>query len=218
MTRLHIIPPSAIGWPFSNDGRPYLSLLVGESSHTVYVDPFVSYAHDAALTEKEIEYVESRIKLPFPPDYFVLPFDSTSHTNGWADGNSTYIGGQDEKGEYKTEPRPFIVLAGKRIPLHPAMTRYLVAHEYGHIVHANLAHSMGIKYDEFKEVYAGMRGIECIKEYGGGKCHLNIGEIIANDVRIGLLEKETEFWPHVVERPGEKVVSWWREQIAKYWS
>lgn len=213
--RVHILSYSDINWPF-DDGKPYLTLDVPDSSTRLYVDPFPCYPHDPALVHSEVAYIESVVKLPFPPHYFSLPYETLGRTNGWADGNSRYTE-QDEQGNWKTEPNPYIVLSGKRIPIHPSMTRYLIAHEFGHVVHSNLAHLMEIKYDELKDMYAkDVRKIECIKDYGALKWHKNIGEIIANDVRIALFGRETEFWPHEVEYTPNEVVKWWKEKAEEF--
>lgn len=215
--RIH--PPSEqpISWTFTDNGGPTCPLKTRGWTHTVNVDPFPCYSHDIELVAKEVEYVEERLKLPFLPDYFILAHESCGRTNGWADGNHVYLDEKDPEGNWKTEPRPFIVLAGKRIPLHPAMTRYLVAHEIGHTTHSNLAHKMGLKYDAFAKMYAeDVRKIPYEQAYGGLKWHLNTGEIIANDVRVGLLEREVEFWPHEVGRPNTEVVQWWLDRIKEH--
>jgi hypothetical protein len=184
---------------------------------TVYIDPFPCYTHDLKLVAAEVEYVESLIKLPLPPHYFILPFESISRTNGWHDPNNYSI--QDEKGDWKSEPRPYIIFAGKRIPIMESVTRYLVSHEVGHSVHANLAHKLGMSYRDFAQMYAkDVRKIEYSSEYGGLKWHSNTNEILCNDIRIGIFEREVEFWPHGVERPSHEVVNWWREKIKEHLS
>lgn len=186
-----------------------LSLPTGKYHSSVEVDPFPCYAHNNAVVEAEVRDIEAKIDLPFKPRYFVLPYEGASRTNGYADGN-----------EYHGEnPQPYIVLQGKRICIHPAITRYLVAHEFGHVVQVNLQHFLKLKWDEFCEFYAKeVRKIPYEKRYGGLHWHINTGEIIANDIRVGVLGKEAEFWPHEVAHPWAvpHVSEWWRQMFAEH--
>lgn len=217
--RLHNIPLSDIVWSFNDNSGPRLALDTPGYRSTIYIDPFPCYSCNFDLVAREIEYVESKIPLPFLPHYYILPYETSTRTNGWADTNSIYVDGTDEKGNPKTEPRPCIVFSGKRIPIAPSMVRYLVAHEYGHIVHANLAHKMGLSWDDFAKMYATqVRKIPYNKEYGGLKWHTNSGEIIANDIRVTILNREVEFWPHETSNPVEnqEIRDWWTSKFKEY--
>ena len=198
-------------WPF--DGKPYIYCNVGRYGHSEYVDPWPGYSHDYDLVVAEFEHCERVVPLPWPGKLFILPFEGESRTNGHACGNEDHGYGKDDKDRRMD---PYIVLMGKRIPIHPAMTRYLVAHEMGHILDATVQFKRGIKNDESDKEYAKMRGIEYNATYGSGGWILNTGEIIAQDIRIMLFEREVEFWPHPYPRPDEKVKAWWLEQIEKY--
>ena len=59
------------------------------------------------------------------------------------------------------DPTPIglICLAGKRIPPHPAMTRYLMGHEYGHGVFYHLARLRGFEQDSegLRKLYQALR-------------------------------------------------------------
>lgn len=209
--RVFFLQHSDLKWPFNDRGQPHLYLDTGKygSQHTV--DPFPCYAHERELVMSEIRDIESKIKLPFPPRYFIMPFEDGSRTNGWADGNQYH-------GE---NPQPYIVLQGKRIPLHPGMTRYLVSHEYGHVVQVNLQFFLKMKWEEFCEFYAKeVRRIPYEKSYGGMRWHMNTGEVIANDVRVAVLNKEPEFWPHEAVHPwaAPHIGAWWREQFDKHFT
>ena len=210
MKRLVVLKHEDARWSFDDQG-PKLVLEMKPYAQTERVDPFPCYAHDVKVVKDQIQEIESMVRMKFMPRWFVLPFESTSRTNGWANGNSYHTG----KGN-KYLPHPYIVLSGKRIPLHPAMTRYLVAHEYGHIVQVNLQHIMGLNWDEFCKMYAkDVRKIPYQGRYGGQMWHLNTGEIIANDVRLALLRKEEEFWPHEVPHTYQvpRVMKWWQAQL-----
>ena len=108
-----------------------------------------------------------------------------------------------------------IVLSGKRIPPMPGMTKYLVAHEYGHAVFGYIARKLGYEHDVLYDAYMAARDVPetaYTKSYGGGKWHKSPGEIAANDFRILFAEQETEFWPHEVARP-----SWDHEGLRRWW-
>ena len=158
------------------------------------VDPFPCYAHDASLVAQVAAQVEAAFPCPWPPNYYLLSFEEVSRTNGHAQPCYIYEG---DGPRYPFEPH--VVLSGKRIPLHPAMTRYLVAHEYGHCVNYWIEFKRRDKDEvvtRFDREYAAMRGVEASGSYGAGHWHANTGELIANDFRICVCGIEPEFWPH----------------------
>ena len=196
-----------LGWPF--DGGPRFS--VGQYS-TVTVDPFPCYAHDVNLVREMAEFVEQRFPIGFPPKWYVLHFEDVARTNGHSSRDWSY----DSKPRI-WEPR--IVLSGKRIPIHPAMTRYLVAHEYGHVVHYWISHRRGDENEEaLKHEYLKIR-VGTAMRYGGGRWHSNVGELIANDFRICVTGLEPEFWPHPgFEHPLKLDVirGFWARMVEEY--
>ncbi len=108
------------------------------------------------------------------------------------------------------------MLSAKRIPIHPAMVRYLVAHEYGHAAFHHVARLMGYldgERDRLEAKYiAEVRGADLSPpKYSGGRWHRAFGEIIANDFRVAVMGREAEFWPHDLPRPvvGDSVEAWW---------
>jgi hypothetical protein len=113
---------------------------------------------------------------------------------------------------------PLIIFSGKRIPIHPGMQRYLVAHEYGHVVDYNITYMRKKELNSMDEEYAKMRRIEPDQKMGGRKWHTNIGEILVNDFRIICCDIEPEFWPHQVSHPNDtpEVKKYWEEIKTQY--
>lgn len=203
-----------IRWPF--EGKPYITLETKPYSHQEYVDPFPCYSHSEKLVEQMVKHCEQIINFKFKPQYFIMPFESESRTNAYACENKDYA----EKDEKDIKLNPYIVFHGKRICIHPAMTRYLVAHELGHVVHYTLEAILKKDHEEFKKEYAKLREIDYNKKYGALNWHNNISEIIANDIRIVLFSTEFEFWQHNIIFPLEnkKVTDFWEEMKKKYLS
>ena len=185
----------------------------GSQTHIIDCDPFPCYSHDKKYVETIASTVEKTFPLGFPSFYYLLPYEEISRTNGNARKCINYSS--------VDQPYPYegmIVLSGKRIPIHPAMTRYLVAHEYGHLVDNWICYKRGIDTDGIDEEYAKMRNIPLNQEYGGRKWHTNIGEIIANDFRIVVARIEDEFFPHDCMHPfkDKNVIEWWENAIKTY--
>ena len=139
---------------------------------------------------------------------WILPFEEVSRTNGFTAAQDRY----DEELGKQVPDGHFIVLAAKRIPPHPAMTRYLVAHEYGHAVEdwiwqrrGDTDHGSALKAE-----YSRMRRLPEVANYGGGTWHRSPNEVMACDFRLTIAGVESEFWPHPgISRPGKAVRRWW---------
>lgn len=180
------------------------------------VDPFPCYPHNRAQVEEAAARVESLFPVRIPPLWYLTEFEDMGRTNGWASANEHW----NTKGkERERDIEPYIVLQGKRIPIHPAMTRYLVGHEYGHVVQYFLERELGqAENDQFEKEYANLRGLAFRDDYGGGRWHTNTGEIVANDFRIIVARLEVEYWPHPeVEYPTENkaVRDFWEEHARQ---
>jgi hypothetical protein len=195
---------SALTW--QPEGRGYSSAF----------DPFPAYPHDLDHVRGAAADIAAG---PCPPlwdvSVYVADREETSRSNAHADIHE----GRYEDGEWVKRTSGVIVLSGKRTPPHPAMTRALVAHEYGHNV-AYMLNSLrdGVKHlsatSDLERDYARARGLpESAVHFGeGGTWHDSACEILACDFRLLVLGVETEFWPHPgIERP-EKIPAlrqWW---------
>jgi hypothetical protein len=177
-------------------------------------DPFPCYTHPKDLVVKTVEHVEKCFPIGFRTFYHVFPYECIGRTNGQASTDTVTYASDDQGATWVGE----VQLHGKRIPLHPAMTRYLVAHEYGHIVDNWINWCMKKQFDALDKDYARMRNIPDSIGYGGRKWHNNVGEVIANDFRILCTNTEVEFWPHDCKHPLEddNAKNWWYEAMLKY--
>lgn len=207
MSDLHVheVIDRDLCWPFNGAG-PAFPVIDGSYTRSEKVDPFPCYAHSAGLVRAELGRAASLFPLPFAVHVYVSHFETEGRTNAHASPGYDYQA-EMVNGEYPIGTGT-IVLSGKRIPLHPAMTRYLVSHEYGHLVEYYLKRKGLLDLDE----YSRLRGIPAEQPaYGGRTWHLTRGEIFANDFRIVVCSREPEFWPHEVPHPTDlrQLVEWW---------
>lgn len=225
MTIIEVVHREALVWPFGGDPRPYVTVGQGHwGKRRTFVDPFPCYGHDADLVDSTLIAVQQAF--PLPPEvsvqFTILPFEELGRTNGWTQQDWEHLYDADNKPTGEKRYIPTVVLSGKRIPPHPAMTRYLVPHEYGHIVAGWLAHKAGDKNADPRTVekdYAKLRGLKQDEEhvYGGGSWHCDAGEVMANDFRILVCGLEPDYWPHPgVPRPDDELAvptfelrEWW---------
>jgi len=146
------------------------------------------------LCRKIIRLVERTFKLKIKVIWHILEVEVADRVNGWCASDFGY----NAKDEKIYEPQ--IILSGKRIPIHPAMTRYLISHEYGHAVESYLREVMlgdADKIGEFRDMYSKVRGLKSIPgDYTATSWASSPGEIFANDFRILACGLEAEFWPH----------------------
>jgi hypothetical protein len=190
----------------------------GNYPRQIFVDPAPCYHHDVALVKAKLVELRRVAPLPLPLTVYLLSHEETSRCNGAY--TDDYVYGDDKTqveigGKKRYPPTGWIVLSGKRIPIMPAMTRYLIAHEYGHAVE----HWLGkVRHgeDRMNTWYRKHVRPEAEHGYGCGRWHKNIGEVFANDFRILVAKAEPEFWPHPYPRPEKspKVRAFWRK-VAK---
>ncbi len=214
---LQVIPinDGDIQWGFT-DTMPSFAVESGRYGRREKVDPFPCYAHDLAMVRREAERTASLFPVSFPVSVYVSSFEMEGRTNAHAYTEYDYdYDGEKVDGEYPVSSASgTIVISGKRIPIMPSMTRYLVSHEYGHLVEEALKKAKRLDVAE----YAKMRGCEPrgAEHYGGRTWHKAFGEIFANDFRIIVCKREKEFWPHPVCHPNahKQLIEWWKEQAA----
>jgi hypothetical protein len=202
-----------LNWSFDDDGKPtYCEKNRFSYNHHIKVDPFPCYHHDLELVERTVSAVEHSYPIGCLPMWYILSHEFTHRTNGWCRNNFFYDA--DEEKAAGSAFEPVITLSGKRIPIMPTMTRYLVSHEYGHAVEAWVRSKMGIadnKRDDFLAKYAEIRGMVVSKQYGARNWHKHVGEVFANDFRIIITGYQSEFWPHEANHPHEN------DAILDYW-
>jgi hypothetical protein len=209
-------------WHYTSE-KPYLR--TGNSLNVA--DPTPCYNHPYQYVKDWVEFVEFKFPIDpaFAPTWYLPKFETIERVNAWTQRKFTY----DPDYDGPKNLRPWtsqIVLIGKRTPLHPAMTRYLVAHEYGHVIHFWLQHKweanpdVGDEDDQVYKEYAQLRGINLDEHsaYSVGQWDNNIGEVFANDFRLIICQIETEFWPHSLPRPTDVpgLADWWYTQKATY--
>jgi hypothetical protein len=206
------LTPDDVVWPFGSD--PFVRIGKSHWPHTTRIDPFPCYSHDVGIVRRCVKSLNTFWHLPFDLTYYLMPFDTNHGTNGWFQIDTDHL-------EDKTKKHfGSVTLAGKRIPIHPAMTRYLCFHEFGHAVEEAIALSRGLSVgcDAIQPEYAEVRGLTPQKEYGGDNWHKNVCEVLACDFRILIAAAEPEFWPHPgIPRPEEvpAIKVWWANELVK---
>lgn len=191
---------------------------LGAYERETLMDPTPGYAHDADVVKWELHRVAPVFPVGWPVTFYLPDRDALSRVNGETTVEQAW---KAEKLPDGTQPwLAEVRLYGKRTPPHPAVTRYLVAHEYGHVVERWIAAARGFKPDtrDLLEEYARMRGLEPRHRdryrTGPGRWHDDVGEVFACDFRLVVAKSEVEFWPHPgVDRPGTEVREWWAEAL-----
>lgn len=208
-----------INWEFSDSRRePTISVQIGEQwPERFIVDPFPCYPHDAGVADEALEDCRAACILEHEPSVWLTSFETVTRFQGLTVHRFDYRTKNDDG---RNPWYQGIILWGKRVPLHPALTRYLVAHEYGHCVANELCYRRGLTPDDQTMLaeYADLRGLDktALRGDQGGKWHLAPSEVFANDFRILIACVELEYWPHPgVERPEAlpEVSRWWRHEL-----
>jgi hypothetical protein len=187
-------------------------------------DPFPCYAHDRAVAERAAAHVADRCPPLWDVDLWLADREEVGRSNG----HSNIDDGHYEGGKWVKDRRGFIILSGKRVPPHPAMTRYLVGHEYGHSV-AYMLNALRLDDKERGHVsstgdlereYAKARGLpeSSLHHGGGGTWHDSCAEVLACDFRVLVCDIEPECWPHPgVQRPEGilAIRAWWLTALVQ---
>lgn len=202
------------GWSFNDSMPVWRHGRLGSSGR---FDPFPAYPHDVAVVREMAERVQRICPPRWDVELYVADREELGRSNGYS--NAHEDGHYDDNDHWvRDAPSGLIMLSGKRVPPHPAMTRYLVAHEYGHNVEWMLNDARGerLQGDAVVTEYAKMRGMSTPVHHGsGGRWHDSAAEVFACDFRILVCDVEEEFWPHPgVPHPRElpqtgDLIAWW---------
>jgi hypothetical protein len=213
-------------WSFSGDGPKYYVKGLTGYGDTIDVDPFPCVSHDMNILCWEVEKTENLFKTDALLRWISIEHEIKHYTNAWASHTCIY-NDNDYEFRKKHKIEGTIVMSGKRTIVHPAMTKYLVAHEYGHIIDywitaCMLEESDKSDYEPFRTVYGKMRNVDSKRGgYGGGRWVGDIAEVIADDFRVLIAGVDTDFYIH--EKAGVRhplkcpeVLEFWNEMREKY--
>ncbi|MGI5155813.1 hypothetical protein [Microbispora sp. CA-102843] len=222
MSEIHVRPLAVMAeaqWSFESVNPQWRA---HSYSMTSTFDPFPAYAHDVGLVAAEAARVSALCPPLWDINLYVADREETGRSNGHS---NVHEDGHYEGDDWvKDPPIGLIVLSGKRIPPHPAMTRHLVAHEYGHHVQWMLNQVGGARHlhDDHGHMteYAELRGLpeDAVHHGTGGRWHDSVREVFACDFRILVCETEREFWPHPgIPRPEDVpgLVDWWADAVKR---
>jgi hypothetical protein len=215
-------------WDFSSP-KPRFSIpsQARDWPSTIYVEPFpCTGIVDIELVKKEAERVQNLFPIGTLLTWFTLPLEEETRCNAWASADDLW-GNEGEakiiKEKHIKEGR--IGFTARRTIIHPALVKYLVAHEYGHQVDywinakIRLEEKLDGGSDHFRDRYAEFRKIPNPKGYHAGESYKNsLTEIVANDFRIVVCEQDVDIYPHYVENPhgNAEIKAFWNEIIEKY--
>jgi hypothetical protein len=188
-------------------------------SLTFNADPFPGYAHNKGVVEQTAKLCYAAVKNHIPVYVHLPAFDQDGGTNGFTHLDQDY----DNERKKWVPKENHIVLLGKRTPLHPAMSRFIMAHEYGHAVEDWMIALWDYDQhnDDFLEYYRDKRGLspfQALRGTGPNEWWRAVAEIFADDFRILCTGIEEEHWPHgTVPRPEyvNGLSTWWDDAMAE---
>jgi hypothetical protein len=208
---------------YDNDGStPKIKVSSGSYARTVSVDPFPCYSANVELVSKLLLECIEAYPIDTTINYFILNRERIDRSNGttYDDSDSSRqklvkCGCSETCTDERKKQCPTfgVVISGKRIPIHPAMLRYLIGHEYGHCVQSWMEWELGLNDEGLLVEYSKLRGIPTGDS--DTRWDQKLSEIFANDFRVAVLKREEEFWPHNgVEIPDWKTRCWWKERTV----
>lgn len=215
--------PNEIVWPFKGSPRHKIKQLGSGYFSNIEVDPFPCNTHNADILRTKIDEIEKLFPIGTLLQWISLPHEVVERVNAWAQSNQIWGDHDEIKKKHRLDAS--IVFSGKRANIHPAMTKFLVAHEYGHAVDSWINSIMKEEENNrdenlFHKKYAEMRGLEwkSDEDYGGGNYHDTIVEIIADDFRIVVGKTDPDFYQHSCGNPVNNwdVIRFWDEMREKY--
>lgn len=188
-------------------------------------DPFPAYPHDRIIVEQATAQVVEKCPPAFDVELHIADREEVGRSNGFSHAHqgSEYVDGE----WVQAQPTGLIVLSGKRVPPHPSVTAYLVAHEYGHNVEWMLEHvrdpKRGLHRGDILREYAKYRALpDDLHAGSGGRWHDSATEILACDFRIVVCNIEPDYWPHPgvphprdLSPPGCDLWSWWADALEQ---
>jgi hypothetical protein len=227
--QVRLLTEEDLDWPLgtlSGGGSP--SYRIGPNGMLVGIDPFPAYPADLALVEDLVGRCVEVAPMPEGAhELSIFSHEFASRTNAMTMEQHLYsrADGSDWRDEIVDEDggasrrlagqANVIALSAKRIPIMPAMLRYLVPHEYGHAVFNYVARLTGFSYAHGKLEAEYLR-IRCVEPSKSKRWHALASELVANDFRVLVMGAEAEFWPHDALRPkpGDPIAEWWNRAIA----
>lgn len=206
-TKVRHLKARDLRWSFDSDWP--VAMILGYNREKM--DPFPCYAHDAELVKAEVAKLEEIVAPLVPLTFVVADFESISRVLATTMQELSYNRKAGERDKLKANA---ILINGKRTPQHPAVTRYLVAHEYGHALEDWIEEARELRVNSLRPEYAAIRP-------GSGTHHGDaqswtsaVGEVMACDFRVAVAGVETEHWPHPeVGYPDHRVEEWWAQAI-----